>query len=291
MTACLPDGLIAALQHPDVAERIYAAEDLGHTGEPAAVPLLVSRLSLESERPVREAIFVALSRLPPAAVVPAATRLLRSEDAHIRNQAVELLRTHCASAGEALAACIRDHDQDLRKFAVDALTNMGATATALIAVALDDPEANVRIAAVEAVGNLHLGTLRGHVETIAITSALETPMLLVACLHSLAELGHPDSIVVARAIPPSTCPRYLLAALLRLFECTGQPEDAAALVELLDPARCPQARHAIHAVRAIQRRHPARALPACVQTALEALRHGPWSSLFQPGTPSEPQHP
>src|ERR1017187_9208444 len=76
----------------DEAERTYAAEDIGYLNTPNGVPALLERLGKEPSRAVRDAIFLALTRIDADAAIEGSLRLLESDDPQIRNQAVDVLR-------------------------------------------------------------------------------------------------------------------------------------------------------------------------------------------------------
>jgi HEAT repeat protein len=98
---------------PDARRR--AVRSLGH--EPEAVPVLMAALENESDSAVLEAIFSALEVIPDAAS-PLAS-LLRSDDARLRNDAVESLQAMPDAVRPLLPGLLADPDADVRILSVE----------------------------------------------------------------------------------------------------------------------------------------------------------------------------
>ena len=101
---------ISQLNSEDETDRIYAAEDLGEANEPAGVVALFARLDIETSRAVKEAIFLALAGSKDADVVPLAADLLASEEAFLRNGAIQLLQGKGVSAIPVLLKKLKDEE-------------------------------------------------------------------------------------------------------------------------------------------------------------------------------------
>ena len=82
-------GLIAQLRSGDAEQRRWAARDLAGCGEAAGV--MGERLVADTDPRVRDALLTSLSATPGEATVNALLPLLRSEDAVLRNGAIEAL--------------------------------------------------------------------------------------------------------------------------------------------------------------------------------------------------------
>ena len=82
-------GLQQQLGDPDPRQRRLAARDLGSF--PAAALNLGQALAAESDTSVREALFNSLGQIASDAAVQALLPLLRTEDAGLRNGAIEAL--------------------------------------------------------------------------------------------------------------------------------------------------------------------------------------------------------
>ena len=82
-------GLLAQVRSGDVEQRRWAVRDLVPYGE--AAPALGEQLLREREPSVREALFTALAAMASESAAAALLPLLRSEDAQMRNGAIEVL--------------------------------------------------------------------------------------------------------------------------------------------------------------------------------------------------------
>lgn len=148
-------ALIEALrQAGSASERREAALELA--AAPESVGALVAAAGAEAEHSVREAIVFALLTIGTADAASGAARLLASEDAGLRNGAVEALQQMDATAIPAVEPLLGSADPDLRIFAVNVLAGVRdrAARPLLRRVLASDPELNVGLAAVEAVAQV-----------------------------------------------------------------------------------------------------------------------------------------
>jgi HEAT repeat protein len=113
------------LDDPDPARRRRAAMALGHGSEqgPAAdmeaVRSLCARLDVEGDASVREAVLTALVRIGTPEAVDGLLPFLNSEDAALRNGALESLQQMPpATVGPRVESLLSDPDSDVRIFAV-----------------------------------------------------------------------------------------------------------------------------------------------------------------------------
>lgn len=111
------DDLLAQLGDPDPAARRWAARDLA--AHPEAVEALAAALERERDEAVREAILAALAAIGGAEVVERLLPLLRSEDAALRNGAIEVLQGLPDAVAPHMARLLADPDPDVRIFAAD----------------------------------------------------------------------------------------------------------------------------------------------------------------------------
>lgn len=113
-------GLKDQLVDPDPAARRWAARDLAQYAESA--PLLIASLEPETDAAVRQAILMSLTEIGNAVAVQGLVGCLRSEDAALRNEAVEALR-HLPGAAVTpiIEELLHDDDSDVRIFAVNVL--------------------------------------------------------------------------------------------------------------------------------------------------------------------------
>lgn len=105
---------------------------------------------------VQEAADRALRKIGGPAVVHAVIPLLRSDEAPVRNVAMDLLRELGSTDLEALKKLLHDSDADVRIFASDILGSTGTAQAvpALCQALLNDPEVNVRYQAAVSLGQL-----------------------------------------------------------------------------------------------------------------------------------------
>jgi HEAT repeat protein len=151
-------GLAEQLEDTDASVRRRAARDLAL--DPANAPVLGGRLQEEADPGVREALFTALTGHPGEAVVEVLLGLLRSEDAGLRNGAIEALAAMPRVVGPRVAAMLRDPDSDVRIFTVNLLGDLRHSHVAqwLLQVLLYDAEVNVVCAAVEVLAEVGTAT-------------------------------------------------------------------------------------------------------------------------------------
>ena len=143
-----PD-LIAALEDDDPLARRWAARDLG--GSPEAASALVDRLKREQVVSVREVILTALIRIGSATAVEGLAECLRSENAALRNEAVETMKQLPDETARIMRRLLADPDADLRIFAVNILESLryAEVEAWLIEVIAKDPDVNVCATAVD----------------------------------------------------------------------------------------------------------------------------------------------
>jgi HEAT repeat protein len=116
------DGLLAQLQSGDADERRWAARDLA--AHPQAAQRLAERLLRERDLSVRDACFTSLGSIGTDAAAAALEPLLRSDDAGLRNGAIEALAAMPAPAARRMDHLLRDTDPDVRIFAVNLLGDL-----------------------------------------------------------------------------------------------------------------------------------------------------------------------
>jgi HEAT repeat protein len=142
-------GLSAQLRAGDAEQRRWAARDL--VEHPGACPLLGAALLAETDSSVREAIFTSLAAIASEGAVAALLPLLRSEDAQLRNGAIEALAGMPDAVAPSIAELLRDRDSDVRIFTVNLLADLrhNQVLSWLQQVLQHDTEVNVVAAAIE----------------------------------------------------------------------------------------------------------------------------------------------
>jgi len=115
-------GLVRELDDPNPVARRWAARDLaGHTQASAA---LLSRLQQEDEISVREVILTALMRIADPAAIAGLVICLRSEDANLRNEAIEAMKSLPVEVAPIMRTLLVDRDPDVRIFAINILESL-----------------------------------------------------------------------------------------------------------------------------------------------------------------------
>lgn len=157
-------GLGAQLRTGDAEARRWAARDLA--AHPGAQPLLGSALLSEPDPSVREALFTSLASLGGEPAVDALLPLLRSEDARLRNGAIEALAGMPQAVAPRVTRLLHDGDVDVRIFTVNLLGELrhDDVPAWLVQVLQHDADVNVVAAAIEVMAEAgapsHLPALR-----------------------------------------------------------------------------------------------------------------------------------
>jgi HEAT repeat protein len=120
MRTC-PDLLIS-LEDENATTRRWAARDLVKCTDSAAA--LVDRLKRETELSVREVILSTLTQLGDATAVGGLVDCLRSEDAALRNEAVEAMKQLPDEVAPVMRGLLADADPDVRIFTVNVLESL-----------------------------------------------------------------------------------------------------------------------------------------------------------------------
>lgn len=117
---------------------------------------LVEQLQQEHDRSVREAGFTALLQAPGPATVQALLPLLRSDDAGLRNGALDVLAHLPEPTAAAIDGLLADADPDVRILTVNLLQELQHPGVLgwLLGVLAQEPQVNVVAAAVEVLTEL-----------------------------------------------------------------------------------------------------------------------------------------
>ena len=147
--------VLKRLASEDASEARQAAFEAGDLRLESAVPLLVKHFESSSVG-VQEASERALRQIRGATVVHAVIPLLRSQDAVVRNIAMDVLREIGVDDLTTLTKLLYDPDPDIRIFIADILgsSDSSMALAPLCDVLLHDPEVNVRYQAAVSLGEL-----------------------------------------------------------------------------------------------------------------------------------------
>jgi hypothetical protein len=197
----IDEKLIEALGAAEQSERRGAAQEIGESGDPGAVAILLSQLQKEGSRPVKEAILRELSHIWTANPMDSIIVLLKDTDPFVRAEGGNMLERRVNDAMEGLNRLVRNEDKDLRKFGVDMLNQMTSAAPdALYSAALKDADINVVISAVENIGSSRRVAFADRVLDLALKSS--QPMAICACMEALALIGTRQTLDALRAKYP-----------------------------------------------------------------------------------------
>jgi HEAT repeat protein len=153
-----PAALLLAMLHAGatVAERREAALELAAV--PEAARDLVVALGEEMDHPVREAIVTSLIVIATEEAAAGLANFLNSDDAHLRNLAIEALREIGPAAGSQIERLLASPYPDVRIFAVNVLDaffyRRERDRERLHTLLQQDPDVNVGLAAVEALSQV-----------------------------------------------------------------------------------------------------------------------------------------
>lgn len=113
------EGLCAQLGSPDGSARRWAARDLA--SHPQSAKALAAALEVETDASVRTVIFSSLASIGGIEVVVPMMGLLRSDDAMLRNGAIEVLAQLPDIVAPHIQSLLRDADCDVRILTVNLL--------------------------------------------------------------------------------------------------------------------------------------------------------------------------
>lgn len=190
--------------------------------------LLYTAMGDESWRVRKEAVSVVLQSQPlDVDAIESLIGLLRSSDnAGLRNSAVESLERIGAPAVKQLCGHLCDPDHDLRKFVIDILGNIGSpSCMPLLIEALNDTDMNVRVAAAENLGKI--GDPRALPHLLGILEGGEV-WLKFTVLDALALIGVPVPLV---SLAPLLRESLLRRAVYDCLGAIGEPDCVPILVQ------------------------------------------------------------
>jgi HEAT repeat protein len=142
-------SLLVNLHDDSTTTRRWAARDLVNCPQSAAA--LVMRLMMEPDLSVREVILTTLTRLGDATAVAGLVDCLRSEDAALRNEAIEAMKQLPDEVAPIMHGLLVDADPDVRIFTVNVLESLRHpdVESWLIDVITQDAHVNVCATAVD----------------------------------------------------------------------------------------------------------------------------------------------
>jgi len=142
-------GLREQLKYQDPGIRRWAVRDLSRY--PQAVPFLIDLLQHETISYIREAVFTSLVEIGNLPAVEGILTCLRSEDASIRNEAIDVLKDLPDAVEPFMEDLLHDPEVDIRIFAINILSSLKHPKIEdwLLDVITTDPHVNVCATAVD----------------------------------------------------------------------------------------------------------------------------------------------
>lgn len=135
-------------------KRRWAARDI--TQCPGASELLLDQLAVEEDTPVRQIILSSLTQIGDQEAVNGLVECLRSEDAALRNEAIEAMKLLPQEVALIMQNLLSDPDPDVRIFSVNILESLchPSVESWLLDVISDDEHVNVCATAVDLLGEV-----------------------------------------------------------------------------------------------------------------------------------------
>lgn len=147
-------SLVQQLSDHNPTARRWAAKDLVDC--PGVSGALVEQLGREADPSVREMILTVLTRRADEQAVAGLAKCLRSEDASLRNEAIEAMKLLPDEVAPIMGGLLADADPDVRIFAVNVLESLRHEKVEkwLKEVIECDPHVNVCATAVDLLGEV-----------------------------------------------------------------------------------------------------------------------------------------
>lgn len=150
-TARSLSDLVDAMLHGTTSQRLSALRELSRHNERQAVDALCAALTTEKETSTRDIIAVELARRGGEHVVDGLLPILSSDDAALRNIAIDILKELPSAVAPRMEELLDDPDPDVRIFLVNVLEALRHPSVEdwLIAVITMDSNVNVVITALD----------------------------------------------------------------------------------------------------------------------------------------------
>ena len=180
--------LLTQLSDPDTNVRRRAIREIGHC--PGASDDLVARLHIEQNNSVRELILTVLTSIGDESAVSGLLFCLRSEDASLRNEAIDAMKQLPDHAAPIMSALLCDGNSDVRIFAVNVLESLchPDVEAWLLTVIEQDPHLNVCATAVDLLGEVGTSAARAPLEALKVRFS-EEPYIQFAADLALSRLA------------------------------------------------------------------------------------------------------
>ena len=238
------DQVLADLQNEDSEIVRRAAFAAGDEKLSASIELLCKCLA-RSDIGVQEAAEYALRKIRGSEVIKLLLPLLRSDDAPLRNIAMDVLREIGADDLSLLQPLLHDSDGDIRIFISDIL---GSTANRRVVAPLcdsllKDPEVNVRYQAAVSLGNLAFPEAVDCLKQ----AMLDEEWVQFSVVEALTKI-RADSTVIALTQALSTCSALVSSIIIDALGEMGNIKAVPLLFKSLEQASIPLRHKAVKSI-------------------------------------------
>ncbi len=209
------EQVLEALKGGDNEDARSAAFNAGDMCLEDAVPLLCERIKSENIG-VQEAAEYGLRKIRGPRAIDGLLPLLSSDDAPVRNVAMDILREIGVDGIEIMQPALRGDDADLRIFISDILGYCRSHQSALLLgeALLKDPEVNVRYQAAVSLGNLAFPESVGSL----CRAMQDEEWVQFAVVEALAKINDPAAISALVKLLPLSSPLVSAAIIDALGE-------------------------------------------------------------------------
>ena len=175
--------LTAGLDSVNPVARRWSARDLILYPESAAA--LVKRLKIEDDVSVREVIITTLIRFADEVAVAGLVGCLRSDDAAVRNEAIQAMKQLPDEVAPIMQGLLADPDSDVRIFAVNVLESLRHPQVEAWLIRVIETDAHVNVCATA----LDLLSEVGTAEAVAALTALKDRFASMPYIQFSADLA------------------------------------------------------------------------------------------------------
>ena len=261
-----PAEVLAELRSEDVNEARSACFSAGDMYLEEAIPLLCENIK-SSNLGVQEAAEYALRKIRGPIAIDGLLPLLASDDAPVRNVAMDILREIGVDGIDNMQPFLRGDDADLRIFIADILGYCRSHQAALLLgdALLKDPDVNVRYQAAVSLGSLAFPESVG----VLCQAMHDEEWVQFAVVEALAKINDPQALnALVKLLPTSS--ELVSSAIIDALAELGDIKIVPLLFNFLDDVK-PILRHKI--VKAIVQILKGRSLALLSPESQERLRN------------------
>ncbi|GAB6183606.1 HEAT repeat domain-containing protein [Thermodesulfovibrio hydrogeniphilus] len=214
-------------------ERLLQIYEMMESPDQEKIRQLIEILKKEDSIAMREAIVTSLKYLDLQPFYEEIFNLFSSEDAYLRNAAVEIFGAKGSDAVAFLTSKMDSQYHEVRKLILDSLVLIGSPEAQLAVRAyIYDENPNVQITAVEYVGKLQ--DKESVPELIKLFKQKDEPMLRSTIIQSITELESEEGCrEIFKYFSNTEIPEYLLPDFLKMVAKVGDLETILKTLNIL----------------------------------------------------------